>query len=415
MKLVVKTFTISIYLLLEVTFKIYDIIISHKNINILYIHYKIYDIMLKSKLKILGETNYMNLISLLQTSMICSFASCFILTIIFIISLGTGNKKIMSFAFIAIGAITFILMGIIVPFTLVTSIIGNLSGILLVALVILIVWFIISLLITFKNKLIILRHKEKNIYIRDIDVPYSPAILSYLINNKIETKKDLSATLLNLCANNILKIEKENNGTLKFIDLKNQKEIEKLSQDEYYAYEMFTQGITTSKIKTWKAKIKEEYEKYKFSKEHKRDLSSYLMFFYMAFIIIMGIIASLFDINNLGQIISNLIVIIFFAGWEMTIFKCIKLFVKGKVAKDSEFIDIYTKKGAIEFDRWKKFESFIEGYTLIKDREAESIVILGKYLSYSIALGINKKCDNELQELINAKYDFNYTTLFELF
>lgn len=357
----------------------------------------------------------MNLFSLLETSMMFGFFICFILTIFFIISFGKGNQKSMTIVFISIGLITYVILGIVVPITFVTSIVKDLSGILLMALIILTVWSIISLIITLKNKLIIWTHKEKEIYIRDIDVPYSPAVLSYLINNKIETKKDLSATLLNLCANNILKIQKDNNGKLNFVDLKNQKELEKLSPDEYYAYTMFTQGLSTSKINVWKTKVKEEYEKYKFSKEHKRTLSNYLLFSYIAFIIIISIISTLVDINNQGQIIANLMVIIFFASWEMAIITAVKFFIKGKSAKTSEFIDTYTKKGAIEFDRWKKFEAFIEDYTLIKDKEATSVIILGKYLSYSIALGINKKCDKELQNLIKAKYEFNYNTFGELF
>lgn len=356
----------------------------------------------------------MKLFSLLETSMIYYGIISFILAVFLIISITKGNKKSITFTFIALGVMTYVLLGIIVPFTMVTSVVGNLSGFLQVALVILIAWGIISLCITFKNKLTILKHREKEIYIRDIDVPYSPAVLSYLMNSKIETKKDLSATLLNLCAKDVLKIENDRDKELKFIDLKNQKEIEKLSADEYYAYEMFTQGITNSKIRTWKTKVKEEYEKYKFSKEHKIDLSRYLLLSYFAFIIIVAIISTVFNINNFGNIIANLMIIIFFAAWEMAIFSGIKAFIKGKTDKKSEFIDTYTKKGAIEFDRWKKFEAFIEDYTLIKDKEATSVVVLGKYLSYSIALGINKKCDKELQDLIDAKYSFNDMMIFNI-
>lgn len=356
----------------------------------------------------------MKLFSLLETCMIYYAIIGFILSIFLVISIMRDNKKLITFAFIALGLITYILLGVIVPFTFVTAVVGNISGFLLVVLAILIVWAIISLCITFKNKLIILKHREKEIYIRDVDVPYSPAVLSYLINNKIETKKDLSATLLNLCAKNILKIEKDNNQELKFIDLKNEKEIEKLSADEYYAYEMFTQGITTSKIRKWKIKVKEEYDKYKFSKENKIDLSKYFLLAYFAFIIIVAIISTVFNINSFGKMIANLMIIIFFAAWEMAIFSGIKAFIKGKTNKKSEFMDTYTKKGAIEFDRWKKFEAFIEDYTLIKDKEATSVIILGKYLSYSIALGINKKCDKELQDLIDTEYSFNDMMIFNM-
>ena len=50
--------------------------------------------------------------------------------------------------------------------------------------------------------------KNEGIYVRDIEVDYSPAVLSYLQNHKIEDKKDLVATILNLCSKKMLKINK---------------------------------------------------------------------------------------------------------------------------------------------------------------------------------------------------------------
>ena len=69
--------------------------------------------------------------------------------------------------------------------------------------------------------------------------------------------------------------------------------------------------------------------------------------------------------------------------------------------------DKYSKKGAAEYMKWKKFKNFMEEYTLVNEKEYTSIVILGKYLSYSIALGINKKCDSELYKRIEKQYKFN--------
>lgn len=45
------------------------------------------------------------------------------------------------------------------------------------------VWLIIFLAIQFKNRFLIFKHNEKEIYVRDVNVEYSPAVLSYLINN----------------------------------------------------------------------------------------------------------------------------------------------------------------------------------------------------------------------------------------
>lgn len=82
---------------------------------------------------------------------------------------------------------------------------------------------------------------------------------------------------------------------------------------------------------------------------------------------------------------------------------------------EKSFIDTYTKKGALEYNKWKKFEKFMVEFTLIKEKNYQNIVLLGKYLSYSIALGINKKCDKELYNKINKNYSFDYEIISNLF
>lgn len=304
---------------------------------------------------------------------------------------------------------------IIIPNIFLSAFFEDFTGIALVSIVILVVWLFISLMLKFKNRLIIQKNNEKEIYIRDINVKYSPAVLSYLINNKIETSKDLSATLLNLCANNVLKIEKDVNGQLNIIDLKNESEVEKLSEDEKYAYKMLKTEVTIGKISTWKRKVKEEYEKYRFSKPHKKELKEYFMLIYgVLFIIAIFLIMINEQVAKFSFI---LLLIVFLSLWEVAVFSTLKGIIGAILDKDfkSEFIDTYTRKGAIEYNRWKKFEKFIEDYTLLKDREFDSIIVLGKYLSYSIALGINTKCDKELYEEIDKNYCFDFNTFSSLF
>ena len=190
------------------------------------------------------------------------------------------------------------------------------------------------------------------------------------------------------------------------------KEIWKLSEDEKYAYEMFVEGVTTSKIKNWKKKVEEEYNKYGFSKENKTTLANYMMLLY-AFIFIAVFIYCIITGNNvitgnLAEVIIKIIPIIFFAAWESVIVYAIRQGIVTISNKNvsKEFKDKYTVKGAREYMKWKKFENFIEDFTLVKDRDYTSIVLLGKYLSYSIALGINDKCDNELYDKIKKEYTF---------
>ena len=218
-----------------------------------------------------------------------------------------------------------------------------------------------------------------------------------------------------------LKIQKLEGGKISIIDLKNTKEVSKLNSDEKYAYKMLVEGVTNSKISCWKNKVEEEYAKHKFSKEHEVTLGIYLLI--ISGIIFAGIIfyfciTGKSEISGIPAIMfGSTTIVTFLGGWEMMILLGVKNFLKAIIKRSEkyEFKDTYTKKGAKEYSRWKNFERFIEGYSLIDEREYESGIIWGEYLSYSIALGINKKCDNELYNKIEKEYSFNYDLLSRIF
>ena len=330
---------------------------------------------------------------------------------VFMIIYGTSTKnKRTQFICFTIGIIipsifVLIIYGVIVPYFLLSIIFKGYDGIIGIMTIMSTCWLVITLIIKFKNRIIILKNNEKEIYVRDIEVDYSPAIVSYLMNNKIETKKDLPATLLNLCAKNILKIEKDEKQKVNIIDQNNKKEFEKLKDDEKYACEMFKTKITSSKISKWKNIVKKEYEKYGFSKKNKIDLLSVLMIVYFVAIIIGCILSS--KVSNV-DVLGKIIIMIFFATWGSATISGVKMFTKS-----SEFIDTYTIKGALEYNRWKKFEKFIEDYTLIKEKEYLDVIILGEYLSYATALGINKNCDKELYNEMNRKLGIDIFSYFD--
>ena len=346
-------------------------------------------------------------------------------TLLIIIGLSINNNKLRNILFTVgvsiVSLFTVILMGIVVPYAFLSSIFKNITGFIVMLIIIVTVWLFVSLFIELKNKMMFFKNDGKDIYIRDVDVKYSPAVLSYLMNNKIETRKDLPATLLNLCAKNILKIEKDDEGKINIIDLKNEEETQKLSEDEKYAYEMLVTGVTSSKIISWKNKVEEEYAKYRFSKEHQKPLGVYILYLYIAIFVVIFIccmITGEFTITGkMAEIVFGIIVGTFFGAWEMIILSAVKSAINSFIKRDdnSAFKDTYTRKGALEFNRWKKFERFIQDFTLIKDRKYESIVILGNYLAYSIALGINKKCDSELYKAINKEYSFDINILADMF
>lgn len=266
-------------------------------------------------------------------------------------------------------------------------------------------WIIVTLFIRYRNKWILSRNNEKEIYVRDMNVEYSPAVLSYLVNNNIETKKDLPATILNLSVKNVIKLQEDDKGNINIVDLKNTDLVDKLSVDEKYAYEMVTSTIDTKKIVEWKEKVREEYDKYKFSRKHKQSFAGYLFGAYAITFVVLFIMQFVFsysgDLEKQGDMFISMIFVIFFTVWFLPIVLCMTS------KKRADFKDTYTIKGAIELNRWKKFAKFIKDFTLINQKDYESIVILGKYLSYSVALELNNKCDKELLKKVGAEYSFD--------
>ncbi len=266
-------------------------------------------------------------------------------------------------------------------------------------------WILVTLFIRYRNKWILSRNNEKEIYVRDMNVEYSPAVLSYLVNNNIETKKDLPATILNLSVKNVIKLQEDDKGNINIVDLKNTDLVDKLSVDEKYAYEMVTSTIDTKKIVEWKEKVREEYDKYKFSRKHKQSFASYLFGAYAITFVVLFIMQFVFsysgDLEKQGDMFVSMIFVIFFTVWFLPIVLCMTS------KKRADFKDTYTIKGAIELNRWKKFAKFIKDFTLINQKDYESVVILGKYLSYSVALGLNNKCDKELLKKVGAEYSFD--------
>jgi len=309
--------------------------------------------------------------------------------------------------------IYFAFIGVCVPLYFVLEMFENMANGLLIFGLIGIVWTAVSLFIEMKNKFIILYNDDKEIYIRDVNVKYSPAVLSYLMNNKIEVSKDLPATLLNLCLKNCLRINENSDESIAIEDLKNKKEVAKLSDDEKYAYEMLCSKVTSNKLIQWKNIVENEYKKYNFSKQNEKPLGMYIFGAYIAvFILIFAFFLITGEdsiTGNAGEFIAKLVITLFMAAWETLLvsgyFEGIKEFLKRNI--NSSFKDTYTSKGAREFNKWRKFMDFIRDFSLIDEKGHEDVALWGKYLSYSIALGINKNCDKELYKKIQKEYSFD--------
>lgn len=60
-------------------------------------------------------------------------------------------------------------------------------------------------------------------------------------------------------------------------------------------------------------------------------------------------------------------------------------------------------------DKWQSFKSFLEDYSLLKEKEEKDILIWNKYLIYAISLGVNKKIVKEYAKLAHINlFDKEY-------
>ena len=245
---------------------------------------------------------------------------------------------------------------------------------------------------------------------RDIDVDYSPAVLSYLYNFKVEPKKDILATILNLYNKKVMTIEKNENG-YNFIPSKNA-DLNKLTLDEKYIYCHFIENkenIELFSSKDWEKNVIEEFKKYHFSKEKKATFNNKV--FYTISIVISLIITALASNKLLTFIFGQQMIDDIFISISLSIlfFIIISLIIMIPVGivyytvlNIIELISKLNRKGKDELIKWIKFKKFIKEYSLIKDRKIEEVVLYEKYIPYAMALGINKEYNSsEIREFVN--------------
>lgn len=131
----------------------------------------------------------------------------------------------------------------------------------------------------FKYKLDI---KKENVeFNREINVDYSPSIVSYLYNQKIELEKDLISDILNLYARKIIDIRLKEDNTYEIIMDRDKYEDlywkNKLLENDRYILHTIVQKRFNFKYEEWQTKIKNVYRKHLMNNEedktnkHKND------------------------------------------------------------------------------------------------------------------------------------------------
>ncbi len=229
-----------------------------------------------------------------------------------------------------------------------------------------------------ENKISKLKVKKDFIYIRDVDSPLSPASVSYLVNNKLELKKDIVANILSLVSKKAILIK----DNFKMI-ANNSKE--KLTEDEEYIFNWLFNNLKFNK-KEFTNIIKRSLRGYIYTKRKLIVRSTLFFAILWGIFILMGAL-DLFGIQ-ISKLSSEILGISTFGIFLLIVF--LLMYESWTGDKENPYFS-YTKAGLEEITNWDRFRKFLEDFGRLQDYELESIIIWDRYLAYGVALNINKK------------------------
>lgn len=341
-----------------------------------------------------------------------NFVICIWFVVIFLILFILYNKKNVK-KYIPILLILLILACIpiaVMPLKLVDLISNNNGTSVAIILIITLLYLIIRLGKKIYNILQIRISNDEGIYVRDMEVNYSPAILSYLQNQKLEDEKDITACILDLCAKKYLDIRKtkENNYTL---EKGTNQDSNILPADEKYLYDKI---VSKQKIDfyEWKEIVIKEFNKFGFLKYKHIGLTG---IFFILFMLIMLLCAIVYAINPRAKLAQFLITILF-TLFEIALIEPCLIIISKIIQKDEKYIaGIYTSAGVKEMKRWDKYKNFLKDYTLIKNRKIDSVIVLEKHIAYATVLDVNKDYTQSIINDLNVNYNLNLDYIKSIF
>ena len=296
------------------------------------------------------------------------------------------------------------LMFIYIPFWYANILLGN-NGAAILLMIMFLGYLIIRIGIVIYNRMKVKLSKDEGIYVRDLEVEYSPAILSYLQNQKIEEKKDIVACILNLCAKGFLKIEKKKENYYELEPLPN-KDSEILKKDEKEIYSTICKKERLN-MNIWMKYIKEEFENYHFTKKDKIRIDLIFLYSYFIMMIVFLIYLQICcEDKNYSGIFSTMFILLF-VGIEISLLEpAIRAIIR--YLRKGEYLDgTYTTKGAKEMKRWDKYKKFLEDYTLLKDKPLESVMVLEKHIAYATVLNVNTSYTKSFIEQLEVNHKIN--------
>lgn len=247
-----------------------------------------------------------------------------------------------------------------------------------------------------KNKKRFDKTSMKNI-VRKMPEVYSPAICSYLYNNKIEAYTDYTATVLNLEQKGFIRINLLNGQySVEFLN----NDLEKLNRHEKYVLDCL--------------KRKNNFYGQKFKKNVMQDMAELdlirLKKKYLDFIIAIISIPFIFLFNYaLAEKVVHFLYMGLYIKVRIIIIIQIAVLIGGIIfylKKITKYIFL-TKKGKEIKKQVEGFKAFFDQYTLMDDRSINHKELLGNYVAYAISLGETETINKFIEQ--NEQYrDFIY-------
>lgn len=256
---------------------------------------------------------------------------------------------------------------------------------------------------------------------REINLNYSPAFVSLLIDRNTEPYKDLLADLLNLIYKKIVKVDLENKYAILSVNYENMKKA-KISKEEKLILnhiEKIYRGYKDKfDFKEFEQAVREQFIEEGFDKENKAI--KYLIGFPKLF---------MYGIRNAAVavlMVSIIWVISFTSVWITTVFStklkvddffvmtfwivimAISIFIIIKILKWLgkrlrnliKLPMILSDKGKQEYKKILKFKYYLDEYTLIKDKELKHMAVLDWYIPYAIAVNTNKGYKKDIETVM---------------
>ena len=244
-------------------------------------------------------------------------------------------------------------------------------------------------------------------YYREPPFSYSPVIITYLENLKLEIDKDIFAEILFLHNNGYIEINKVNKH--QYILTKKQVESTKydaLLQSQKFILSSFNYGIDLKDfiilMYNYKDTLEKLYEddcyelgylkKFKDFFEYPTyptiptSLIKFILISFVFFIILL-FFTLLFAFDLCLFLVKGFVFIVF--QLVLNSFPSFALALLLNYIFSQTFLK-RTKSAEDDYAKWLAFKAFLNDYTLIKNYTLDSVDIFEQYLTYSVALGVTK-------------------------